>query len=246
MSRQVTERSRAYPVLSLEDGARAMGEILTGLGEGAFGREVLAEVLGYSNAHGGPGARKIAALAQYGLLRRRAGLYSPTPLARRIAEPVDARSRSVALRRALRHPPLFRALLERYAPQGRIPGQLAGVLWRDHGITRKASRAAAETFRNSARYAGILDRDGAFLAGGDPTGTPPPDLRPARRPESPTEADRPAKGSASEQRFELALGGGRVAKIVLPLRLSRRDLEVVRGQIDFLEYQVAEHEKEEP
>ncbi len=242
MSRQVPERSRAYPVLSLKDGSRAMGEILAGLGDGAFGREVLGEVLGYSNAHGGPGARKIAALAQYGLLRRRAGLYSPTALARRIVEPEDARSRAAALRRALQHPPLFRAILERYAPQGRVPSQLASVLWRDHGITRKASRFAAETFRKSARFAGVVDRDGAFL----PESEPPASSRPGDPPPaaSPPAAGPPAAGSMSEseseQRFEFALTGDKVARLWLPLGLCRRDLEIVRRQIDFLEYQVTE------
>ncbi len=219
-----------------------MGEILATLGDGAFGREVLAEVLGYSNAHGGPGARKIAALAQYGLLRRRAGLYSPTTLARRIVESGDAPSRASALRRALRQPPLFRDLLERYAPQGRVPAQLASVLWRDHGITRKASRGAAETFWKSARYAGVLDRDGALLPGGDSAGP----TRPGRRPkEGPRDAGQLAVRSASEseQRFEFALTKGRVARLSLPLSLCRRDLDIVRRQIDFLEYQVSEEEE---
>ena len=249
-SRPATERSRAYPVLNLEEGSRAIGEILSRLGDGAFGREVLAEVLGYSNAHGGPGARKIAALAQYGLLRRRAGRYSPTPLARRIAEAGHAQERESALRRALRQPPLFRALIERYAPQGRVPAHLASVLWREHGITRKASRAAAETFLQSARYAGVLDRDGVLLPG-EPAGPPPPERRPPerrpperrRRQESPRQ---PAASAAAEgqQRFEVALTGGRVARLLLPLGLCREDLEIVRRQIDFLEYQVAK-EKEQ-
>ncbi len=225
-----------------------MGEILTGLGNGSFSREVLGEILGYSNAHGGPGARKIAALAQYGFLRRRAGLYSPTPLAREVVEPRPEATRSGALNRALRQPPLFGALLDRYRPQGRVPSQLASVLWRDYGITRKASRAVAATFCKSARYAGVLDRDGAFIpdrevSRPDLTIRPRTERADAGRSGSASEADsRPAHTAEPEQRFEFALTEGRVARLFLPLDLCRRDLEIVRRQIDFLEYQVKEED----
>ncbi len=233
---KATERSRAYPVLSLEESRRVIGEVLSGLGDGSFSREVLGELLGYSNARGGPGARKIAALAQYGLLRRRAGLYSPTALAREVVESSSEAERKRALHRALQHPPLFAALLDRYQPQGRVPTQLASVLWRDYGITRKASRAAAETFRMSARYAGILDLDGAFL--------PYPEDVQAGQAGQTLEAESRAGRESTEcqQRFEFALTSGRVARLFLPLELCRRDLEIVHKQIDFLQYQVIEEE----
>jgi hypothetical protein len=230
------KRSRAYPVLSLEQARRLMQEILAGLGEGAFSREVLGEALGYSNAHGGPGARKIAALVQYGLLRRKAGLYSPTVLARRVV----SASPEATLPRALRQPQLFAALLDRYTPQGRVPSQLDGVLWRDYGITRKASRGAAETFCQSARFAGVMDRDGVLLPAaseieaGDRASHPAVDRAWGGQPK--------AGGPATEQRFELALTGGRVARLFLPLDLCRRDLDIVRRQLEFLEYQVIEEE----
>ena len=224
------KRSRAYPILSLEEARRLVQEILVGLGEGTFSREVLGEALGYSNAHGGPGARKIAALVQYGLLRRKAGMYSPTELARRIAAPGS----EVALRQALCRPPLFAALLDRYTPQGRVPSRLGGVLWRDYGITRKASRKAADTFCRSARYAGVMDRDRALLPAASAIESGDRGASPVQRTES------LAVPTTSEQRFELALTGGRVARLFLPLGLCRRDLEIVRNQLDFLEYQVTE------
>lgn len=242
---KATERSRAYPILSLEDSRRVMGEILAGLGRGSFSREVLGEALGYSNAQGGPGARKIAALVQYGFLRRKAGLYSPTALAREAVEPRSAAASASALLRALRHPPLFAALLDRYRPQGRVPTQLASVLWRDFGITRKASRAAAETFRKSARYAGVLDSAGAFLPDHEDRQSDRMDRtgRTAQPSRTPVAGPPATSGhGTSEQRFELVLTEGKVARLFLPLELCRKDLEIVRKQIDFLEYQVAEED----
>ncbi len=258
---QTIERSRAYPVLSLEEGRCVMGEVLARLGEGSFSREVLGEILGYSNARGGPGARKIAALAQYGFLRRNAGLYSPTVLARNVVELSSKEARRSALRRALRQPPLFTALLDRYQPQGRVPSQLASVLWRDYGITRKASRAAAATFYKSARYAGVLDPDGAFLP--DLEDSPQMDAHQTGQAEQKSQAgchetpdrrpsidrvdsdQRDRSTSVSEQRFEFALTNGRMARLALPLKLCRQDLDIVHRQIDFLEYQVTEEEAHE-
>ncbi len=237
-----TERSRAYPILGLEDGRRLIGEILANLGDGSFSREVLGEALGYSNARGGPGARKIAALVQYGFLRRKAGLYSPTALAREAVEPGSGATRRAALCRALREPQLFGALLDRYVPQGRVPSRLANVLWRDYGITQKASPAAAETFFGSARYAGVLDRDGVFLTDSTPAAAKPDQLdQPDEEPVS-TESRRP---SPAEQRFEFVLTRGRVARLFLPLSLVPKDLEIIRRQIDFLEYQVTEEDAHE-
>ena len=244
-----TRRSRAYPVLSLEDGKVAMDDILERLGSGSFSREVLAEVLGHSNARGGPGARKIAALTQYRLLSRKAGRYSPTALAASIVHSRGELQQRMALLQALRSPPLFAALLDRYEPQGHLPERLEGILWRDHGITKKASHLAAETFRRSARYAGVLDEQGALRSlepvgfqqrGEPPSGDPAP-----RRGAGSGRFTKRADGSLrdeTEQRFEFALTAGKAARICLPLELCRRDLDIVKKQIEFLEYQIADED----
>ena len=138
------------------------------------------------------------------------------------------------MRRALRRPPLYRALLDRYQPQGRLPSQLASVLWRQHGITRKASHAAAETFLDSARQAGVLDRDGAFLGDLDLDA----DMKSPRNGSLGEPLESAGNHLAAEQRFEFTLSSGGVARLWLPLKLCRDDLEIVRKQIDFLEYQI--------
>lgn len=230
-----TERSRAYPLLSLEQGRLAVGEIRAALGAGCYSREVLAEALGHTNAYGGPGARKIAALAQFGLLSRRAGLYSPTPLAERVsaAEPGTLDGQA-ALREALQRPPLFRELLERYAAQERVPSQLASVLWKDHGITRKASELAAENFKLSARYAGVLDAQGTLRL---PQSTRSP------APTFSAPSSEVAEGSRdAEQQFVFPLTGGKVARLALPRNLSRTDLDIIRRQVQLIEDQVTEEE----
>ncbi len=225
MTKDVRDRSRAYPVFSLEEASRAAREILHHLGRGAFARQELVRLLGHANAEGGIGARKVAALSQYGYLSRRAGRYSPTALAEQVARPEDESERRAGLQRALEQPPLFKALLERYVPQGHVPAQLAGTLCRDFGITRRASTQAAEVFLCSARYAGVLGPDGALAAVPAAGGS-----------------QRSVRGSAAgrteEQRFELALTGGKIARLYLPFSLTERDLEIIKKQLEILELQV--------
>ncbi len=237
MVKLANERSRAYPAICLEEADGIIGQIVSRLGPDAISRELLAEILGYSNVYGGPGARKISALTQYGLLKRRTGLYDATPLASRLLRAQDADERQQALQLALNHPTLFKALLDRYEPQGRVPVQLARILALDHGITQKASSAAAEIFMRSARYAGVIASDGTLRIPDEDQ--PKPDQRP---PEGAPVVDAAVAGA--EQRFEFLLSGSKIARLWLPMQLTKKDLDIVRRQIDFLEYQVVESESD--
>jgi len=223
------ERSRAYPFLHLEASQLATQEILSRLGPGAYNREVIGGVLGHANAFGGPGARKIASLTQFGFLRRAAGLYSPTPLAQGIIGAGESARRDGTLETALRQPPLFRSLLEVYEPQGCIPRHLESILWRHHGITRRASRLASENFSKSAVYAGVLDRDGAFVqkAAGDRAVL---DEGSENGTQGELRGDRP-------QTLTFALTGGKIAKMTFPGALNSADMAIIRQQIDLIEKQ---------
>lgn len=244
-------RSRAYPALSLREAADAVTHLRGVLGGGAWDRQPLAEALGHRNAAGGPGARKIAALTQFGLLRRRNGRYSFTELGETLALFRDQDELGGALRQALRQPPLFAALCRRYEPEGRLPSQLHHALVRDHGITPAASGLAAEIFLRSAQYAGVVDVEGRFVATAPVTASPAspaagPEIAAAREvreagsPERPTRARRADEEALApgQQRFEIALGGGRRAVLVLPASPTSRDLALLRKQLELLELQV--------
>ncbi|MCB1058171.1 MAG: hypothetical protein KDD11_21950 [Acidobacteria bacterium] len=246
-------RSRAYPAITLRAAAEAVEHLRSELGTGAWDRQPLAEALGYRNAAGGPGARKIAALTQFGLLRRRHGRYSFTELGETLALYRDGRELDTALEEALRQPPLFAALWQRYEPEGRLPGRLEHALVRDHGITPRASARAAEVFLLSAQYAGVVDLDGRFLGktsdGHRPGGPERPGAEAAVLGTLPkAEGPGPESGSsgaglagragAGEQRFEIALGGGRRAVLVLPAVPTARDLALLKKQLELLELQV--------
>lgn len=262
MSRR--ERSRSYPVLSLREAEEAVTRVGRELGSGAWDRDPVAQALGHAHGRGGTAARKVSALTQYGLLRRRNGRYSLSTLGEALVHPRDDAERRAALRQALARPAVFGELLERYAPRGLLPQALHHALVRDHGITAAASGAAAEIFRRSARHAGVVDAEGRWigvLGPGAPAAKVPPsaeeigDQSAGRGGDTaaatPARGDAEGKGMSDEatrpvaerregprtQRFEIALGGGRSALLVLPAEPTARDLALLRKQLELLELQ---------
>ncbi len=226
-----TPRSKAYPAIPLDEALTLTSTLLDALGSHPATRADIASELGYESSEGGVAGRKIAALVHYGLLERRRGRYTPTPLAEQAIHPRSDAERDAARREALRSPQLFRTLLEHY---GRgddaavsLPAQLEAILSRDHGITRRASGHAADVFRRSARFAGLLDAparpagQGKAAIVGSPT---------TQRSDDP-----------GEQRIDLALPGGRLARLTVPLDLDVRDVELLRRlllkQLEMLELQ---------
>lgn len=229
-----TPRSKAYPAIPLDEALTLTSTLLDALGSHPATRADIASELGYESSEGGVAGRKIAALVHYGLLERRRGRYTPTPLAEQAINPRSDAERDTARREALRSPQLFHTLLEHYdrGEDGAVslPAQLEAILSRDHGITRRASGQAADVFRRSARFAGLLD-----------TPTRPAELGKAAIVGSPTKPTTERGDGGGEQRIDLALAGGRLARLSVPLDLDARDVDLLRRlllkQLEMLELQ---------
>jgi hypothetical protein len=206
--------------------------VLTELGPGGHDRDSVAQALGYSKGEGLT-ARKIAALAQYGLFDRDGNSYSPTKLLSQIVHPISEPERDAALKTAFESPTLFAEVLAKYREHRRIPGALPNILLRDHGITQQAAGDAAEVFLSSGRFAGVLDESGAIASGEAPPRKPdaaasasssqsqetsPEEGAPRRAPLAHDIGD-----STGRQTFSLQLASG-VARLELPAVLQKNDL----------------------
>lgn len=209
------KRSTAHPVLDLATAYRILRQNLAGLGSAELHREEIAARLGYQTAKGGLAARKIGALVHYGLLQRRsADLYGLSPLGIRLqALSLGDGEFPSAIRKALEHPTLFKAILEHYGETGSIPRDLDSELAR-FGITAEASAEAARIFRESALFAGAIDTAGLF--------------RGQSRPSVPasTKAPPTANRSQKEARWneiQILLSGQRKGWLKLPQDLSLED-----------------------
>jgi hypothetical protein len=159
-------RSRAYPLIDLKTACDLLRIDLFGMSE-PQSREALATKFGYHSAGGGVAARKIAALGHYGIMIRASSGYILSDSGRHLQSlPANSPEFKRLLRSTLEEPVLFRRVFEHYRPFGRVPApsELAPVLTREKfGITGAASNDAAEVFWRSARFAGALTPEGAFI-----------------------------------------------------------------------------------
>ena len=245
-------RSRAYPVSSLEDAVKDLRTLDQELGRGRHDRNTLAQAIGYK-AGSGLAARRIAALVQYGLVDRYKDEYAFSALADPMLHPVGG-EQGEALRRAFFNVSLFAEVVNQYQEGGRLPRQLATLLYRQHRITSAAKDEVAEILRASACFAGIVDEEGRFLdqAAARPSGyethsngsddrpsDPPPPSDPSRLPATDPSPPLGITVSTASQLQRVPLTHG-WAEISLPATLTARDLKKLRKLIEFVAVDVDE------
>ena len=148
------ERSTAYPGINLERAVEVLEDVVKNLGKGPFDRESIARASGF-NGVTGTSSSVIGALGHFGLLDRQGNSYSCSELGSRILTPLDATEKQLALIDAVQKPRLYQKLIDTYDGQS-LPGMLNNILIRSHGIAQKVAERAAETFRESCEFAGIL------------------------------------------------------------------------------------------
>ena len=192
------ERSTRYPGAGLAESLK-LCESIDRLGLDGLPAAEIAAALGYKNIKTNTFSAPLSAARQFGLLSLTGDGYELTPLARAILHPVEPGELPKLHRQALLKPPLYAELAERMAGK-RVPDAaiLGNVLYHNHHIIGSAKQSAAESFLDSARFAGALGADGIFQPNGPtaesepppvPTApnvvpnAPPPPMPPARRAE---------------------------------------------------------------
>lgn len=231
-------RSRAYPVIPLQEAVDSLSRLETQLGQGNHSRDAIAKAWGYKSPSGLP-SRKVAALVQFGLLTRHKDNYRISHLGISYLRPIDDSDARQALRTAVRTPVVFSEIVEKYVPEGKIPRQLGNILCRAHGIAPKVSDDVARIFIESATFAGLLREDLTFESEHE---DPP---QPQSSKDSGSEervASQPSGGGSpppskapegSFQEFQLTLTNGH-AVLRLPHRISEHDLTKLRKLIELL------------
>jgi hypothetical protein len=249
-------RSRAYPVSPLETAVEDLKTLDRELGRVRHDRDAVAQALGYKSGSGAA-ARKVAALVQYGFVERHKDEYQVAELADHVLHPTTERERAEALRMAFFNVALFEEVVNSFRAGGRLPGQLANLLYRQHRITAAAKEEVAEILLASAESAGIIDGEGRFLdvaanetAGKrddddaqvdegedeDEDGHGQPRARDAiKDPTAPK--DEFASTAAQMQRVVLTHGW---AELRLPEKLTARDLKKLRKLIEVVALDVEE------
>lgn len=147
------DRSVAYPGINIEKAIELSAKLSSELGKGPYSRSDAAHGIGHLKLSG-PAARKIAALVHYGLLERSGNTYAQSVLAQEIVSPVNEEEKLVAIGKAVRNPKLFSTLLQQFQGQA-LPTMLGNILIRK-GISPSVSEEAANIFRESLKFSGLL------------------------------------------------------------------------------------------
>lgn len=154
ITKKSKERSVAYPGIALKEAIELAVTVFEKLGRGPYSRHEVAKALGHPNMTG-PAARKVAALAHFGLLERVGSSYNQTELAQDILRPSSDDEKAAAVIRAARKPRLFDKLLQRYRGQA-LPTMLPNILRKDGIKGDAAAQHVARIFDETMRYASIL------------------------------------------------------------------------------------------
>lgn len=147
-------RSSGYPVFSLEDCVDAVKQVKQGLGMGFSSRDLVAKAMGYSGVTGASGT-KISACVHFGLLSRSGNTYAVSELSNKILTPISGEERTEALVEAANSPSLYNKLITVYEGKA-LPNMLENILSREYGIIDNSAKRAAEIFKKSLEYAGLL------------------------------------------------------------------------------------------
>lgn len=163
MENDKKERSRAYPVMSLEEALNRINSISENLGiNGQYNRESLAVGMGYSSLNGAS-ARAVAALAHYGFLDREKDQYSLSTLAKKYLLPLNDDDKTLAIREAALTPSLFTEIYNALKGQV-IPKQFINRLIQEFNIKQKVATDVGRIFKNTMEFAGILQSNGILNA----------------------------------------------------------------------------------
>lgn len=161
--RKVRRRSREHPKISAETCVELAKEVKQY--GGVMRVEDFAGAIGYSSHTTGAVVAKIASPQYFGLLTRERGELKSTELLDRLLTPIGDQEQMEARRDAVRHPAIYRELLDAIGRSGpKRPDVVKAIAQRRLGIEPGAVDVFLETFVSSMEWASLAKRedDGSF------------------------------------------------------------------------------------
>ena len=207
------ERSTRYPGVPLAESVE-LCKFIEARGLDGLTAGDIASALGYKNIKTNTFSARLSAARQFGLLLLKDEGYGLTPLARSILHPVDPAEVPRLHRQALLEPPLYSELATQFAEKKLPEASILGnVLYHNYQIIASAKQSAAESFLESAKFAGALGEDNVFR----PQGVPPEADGRAPAPVAPT-SPMPAapapRAASTDVRIDLRLRGDDLGKSI--------------------------------
>lgn len=249
------ERGVQYPADNLAEALVMLEKVKAAIGLSAAKRELIANALGYKSMSG-HAARRLGSLSHFGLLERAGkGAARISPLGKAILMPTSDEERARSIVEAVRTPNLFATLIAKYSGHA-LPSMLTNLLAREHGVNASGSEAAANTFRESVEFAGLL-KNGVLSSEVAVESRKDSEREPDKAEPGPGAAvggsnaavpkgDTPTIDAPETAHFTISLDPrkGRVAKIAMPIPVTTRDLKNVEAWVAYMKLTM--HDEEAP
>lgn len=250
------ERSAAYPAITIEEAAKlceGVARNFPGNPSPFVTREDIAAVL---KAKAGSIQRDIAAAGHYGFLNRDKSGYQVSELFKTLLNPIGEKERKRCLLTAFGSPKLYQELLEKHDGHA-IPQELKTHLIRFHKITENVAQEVADDFIANAKFVGATNEHGiltyksALAAANDgntdyvevitetkndaekgnnfqliENGNQAPQQHPPFKQLPPI---------PEAENIKIPLSEKKVAYLAYPNNINKKDIQILRAQIDLLE-----------
>lgn len=226
------EKSALYPYYDLKESLDFTKVVQRLAGKGMATEELLAAELGNSKTTKSF-RYKISSARQFGFIVKTKEGIQITNRARQILNPVNESDIHELLKESFTLPPLYKKLIKTYDGE-QLPkiDSIANLMYTQLNIARAVKDRAAKIFINSANFAKMIDESGKLSTTEDEY---PDENRTEdklddfiEKPTSETDV------SIDYQKVQMALAGGRNAKLIVPRDISIEDVERMKKLIDLL------------
>jgi hypothetical protein len=149
---------RTYPGLALDDAIKKLRAMYERAGRGPSTKEAYILGLGYKSVSGAS-SRVFAALIHFGLVDKAGSQYKISDLAMQILYPREDQDVQSLLRQAALRPKVFGDVYSKYEGE-KLPMLLNNSFIHDFRIHDRSAKDAADIFKRTVAYAGLLDDEG--------------------------------------------------------------------------------------
>ncbi len=228
---KLKERSVLYPYFNLKDSIDFTRMVENLSGRGTASDEAVASELGVATTTKSFNY-KVSSAKQFGLLIKTKEGMQVSDRGRLLLHPVNDQETPKIIKECFKLPPLYSKLIKNYEnlslPK---PESIANLMFNQLGITASMKDHAAKIFLESANFAKVIDNQGKLnLLNEEKVFIESPKNEETSKLE--VEVDIPDQKEF--QTVQMALSGGKNAKLIVPRDINGKDVERIKKMIDLL------------
>ena len=241
MSASTRRRSISYPRITISDAIELIKKLFKEYTNSSLDRDGIATALGYTAGTSGSVTMRVAALVHFGLLEKVSpGMYQISDLAQRIVNPLTNAEKVEAITEAVLKPGLFNEIYNSFRTEKVLPEGLHVIMVKQYGIARNSAKRVDYLFRESAKYAKLIDSDSRIMKSGEndlEVNKSDDDMKNGVINDDLENDELKTLKNGWHIQFPMSEGN---AVLSMPKNITRRDLEKLRKYLEILELDINE------